>query len=217
MKLRKRLRNLIFKRLGKKQYIIANRLFQQLESTTMKGLSIVFIIWISLPVIGQDTKPKVFIEFNNESEGWINEYLEETNNWTIVGTFDASNVLFRVQMSQNAYRAFGKIFIIDSETGETLYSTPNLKGQSSAFNGYAPKKNLAKNLIKEIEAKFDKSKINLNHLGLNKESIGKKDQVANKESGDKYDRLLKLKKLLDEGILTDEEYEKEKKTILEGN
>lgn len=174
-----------------------------------------FMVWFSIPVIGQDTKPKVFIEFNNESEGWINEFLEETDNWLIVGTFDASNVVFRVQMSQNAYRAFGKIFIIDSETDETLYSTPNLKGQSSAFNGYAPKKNLAKHLVKDVETNFDKNKINLSHLGRNKDSTKEKDQVIIKETSDKYDKLIKLKKLLDDGVITEEEYEKEKKKLLE--
>ena len=44
------------------------------------------------------------------------------------------------------------------------------------------------------------------------------DNVAipiKKESGDKYEKLTKLKKLLDEGIITQEEYDKEKARILE--
>jgi len=167
-------------------------------------------VLVHFQLSGQSEKPKVFIEYNNESEGWINEFLGESSNWIIVGTFDESNVVFRVQMSQNTARAFGKIFIIDSQTGETLYSTENLKGQSSAFNGYAPKKNLSKKLISEIETKFDKSKINLSHFGKNK---NQRDAISG--GSDKYDKLTKLKKLLDDGAITKDEYEKEKKKILD--
>lgn len=170
-----------------------------------------FLSLLQTSLFAQNDKPKVFIEFNNESEGWINQFLAESNNWDIVGNFDESNVVFRVQMSENAYRAFGKIFIIDSQTNETLFTTNDLKGQSSAFNGYAPKKNLAKKLIDEVEEKFKRDKINLNHFGKNKTQ----PQLQSSESGDKYDKLLKIKKLLDDGIITKEEYEKEKKKILD--
>jgi hypothetical protein len=179
-----------------------------------KKLLLLFLILVSGVVYSQQIKPKVFIEFNNESEGWLNEFLEKTENWIIVGTPNESNVVFRVQMSQNAYRAFGKLIIIDSQTGETLYTTPNLKGQSSAFNGYAPKKNLSKNLIDDVEKNFDKKKINLSHFGKNTQD-GNKDSSSQNVENDKYDKLRKLKKLLDDGIITQEEYEREKKKILE--
>lgn len=39
--------------------------------------------------------------------------------------------------------------------------------------------------------------------------------VVQEKEDDKYDKLAKLKKLLDEGVLTQEEYEAEKKKILE--
>lgn len=45
-------------------------------------------------------------------------------------------------------------------------------------------------------------------------------EICNKEtvsSYDKYDQLAKLKKLLDEGVLTKEEFESEKKKILRSN
>lgn len=174
---------------------------------------------VSLSVIckSQTNKPKVFIEFNNESEGWINEFLEKSGNWTIVGAASESNAIFRVQISQNAYRAFGKIFIVDSETLETLYTTPNLKGQSSAFNGYAPKKNLAKKLIEDIEEKFDRNKINLTHYGRANNTKTTDGNDKSKIESDKYDKLAKLKKLLDDGAISKEEFEKEKKKILEEN
>ena len=44
---------------------------------------------------------------------------------------------------------------------------------------------------------------------------GTEDQ--NSEQPDKYERLKKLKELLDEGVITQEEFDAEKKKILEGN
>lgn len=43
------------------------------------------------------------------------------------------------------------------------------------------------------------------------------DNVSSSQNSkdDKYDRLIKLKKLLDDGVITQEEYEKEKAKILE--
>ena len=177
-----------------------------------KKLLTLSLVLASVILYSQQSKPKVFIEFNNESEGWLNEFIEKTDNWIIVGTPNESNIIFRVQMSQNAYRAFGKLIIIDSQTGETLYTTPNLKGQSSAFNGYAPKKNLSKNLIADVEKSFDKKKIDLSHFGKNTQVNSSSNQNI---EDDKYDKLRKLKKLLDDGIITQEEYEREKKKILE--
>ena len=73
-------------------------------------------------------KPKVFIEFNNESEGWINEYLDKKGTWDIVGSPKESNVTFRLQMSENAYKAKAKLFILDSQTDETLWTTETISG-----------------------------------------------------------------------------------------
>jgi len=58
-------------------------------------------------------------------------------------------------------------------------------------------------LIKEIE----QMNIPIRKVAVIKE----KEQVNNK---DKYERLLKLAKLRDDGILTEEEFSKEKKKIL---
>jgi hypothetical protein len=42
-------------------------------------------------------------------------------------------------------------------------------------------------------------------------------QVSQGSTNDKYDQLAKLKKLLDDGVLSNEEYETEKKKILNNN
>ena len=177
-----------------------------------KLTALLFFTLFTVSIYAQ--KPKVFIEFNNESEGWISMHLEESNNWEIVGSFEKSNVVLRVQMSESAYKATGKIYVIDSYTGETIYTSKTLKGQSSAFNGYAPKKNLSKKLVNNLETNFDKSKINLSTFGQVKDD--KTVIIQEKDSEDKYDKIKKLNELLKEGILTQEEYEKEKKKLLEG-
>lgn len=178
----------------------------------MNKLTTLLLIFLTISVYAQ--KPKVFIEFNNESEGWISMNLEETNKWEIVGAFEKSNVILRVQMSQSAYKATGKLYVIDSYTGETLYTSKTLKGQSSVFNGYAPKKNLSKKLIKNLEKNFDKRKINLSTFAKVKDD--KTVIIQEKNTEDKYDKLKKLNELFKQGILTQEEYEKEKKKLLEG-
>ena len=153
-------------------------------------------------------KPKVFIEFNNESEGWINEYLDKKRPWEIVGSPKESNVTFRMQMSESAYKAKAKLFILDSQTDETIWTSETISGQSSAFNGYAPKKNATKKLVDYLEDSFDKGKINLNHLGANKNlsASGEKKSVA--------DELIKLKQLLDSGAISKDEFESMKKKLL---
>lgn len=44
-----------------------------------------------------------------------------------------------------------------------------------------------------------------------------KDKTSSNQTTDKYEKLKKLKELLDQGVLTQEEYDKEKKKILEEN
>lgn len=175
---------------------------------------IVFLVLTMFVVLSLHAqKPKVFIEYNNESEGWISMNLEKKENYEIVGNFYESNATIRVQMSQSAYKATGKIYVIDSYTKETLYTSKTLKGQSSAFNGYAPKKDLARKLVNDLEKNFDRKKINLKTFGKTKENESEDDKT--KSIDDKYDKLKKLKELLDEGIITEEEFEAEKKKILE--
>lgn len=157
-------------------------------------------------------KPKLFIEYNNESEGWLALNIEKTDNWEIVGTNDKSNVILRVQISQSAFKATGKLYIIDSNTGETIYNSKTRKGQSTIFNGYSPKKDLCGKLIDDLEENFDKKKINLSTYGM--KNVTTNENVIVKDS-DKYDKLKKLKELLDQKVITQEEFDKEKKKLLE--
>ena len=154
-------------------------------------------------------KPKVFIEFNNESEGWINEYLDKKRTWDIVGSPKESNVIFRLQMSENTYKAKAKLFILDSQTDETIWTSETISGQSSAFNGYAPKKNATKKLVDFLEENFDKGKVNFNHLGANK-SVS-----ASSEKRSVADELIKIKQLLDSGAISKEEFDSMKKKLLD--
>lgn len=43
------------------------------------------------------------------------------------------------------------------------------------------------------------------------------NEVSSISTSDKYDQLAKLKKLFDDGVLTEEEYNAEKKKVLDGN
>jgi hypothetical protein len=74
-----------------------------------------------------------------------------------VGSAENSNVIVRVQMSQSGYKATGKLYLIDSNSDETLYTSPTLKGQSVCLMD-KPKKEYKK-LVADLEENFDKKRL----------------------------------------------------------
>ena len=106
----------------------------------------------------------------------------------------------------------GYIAFYESESNTLLLKSKSEKGMRNMFHGFEHPYTLLFNriikkqfsgLIKEIE----QMNIPIRKVVVIKE----KEQVNNK---DNYERLLKLAKLRDDGILTDEEFQKEKTKIL---
>jgi len=64
-----------------------------------------------------------------------------------------------------------------------------------------------------LDDAIEKGEISINHL-KNREVAKIKEPVKDSTTEDKYSKLAKIKKLLDDGILTQEEFQKEKEKIL---
>jgi hypothetical protein len=169
----------------------------------MKIFTLILLIVAPLFVFCQ--KPKVLIE-PSEYEGWVIANIEKyDDSWDIVSSNEKSNVIFKFTISKALVRATGKLEIINSKSNEVLYTSPSVNGNNIVTSGYSPVNDAIKKLIKDLKKNFDKSKINLTEFGDNKN--GEKDE-------DKYDKLIKLKRLLDEGVINKEEFDIEKKKIL---
>jgi hypothetical protein len=157
------------------------------------------------PILVFSQKPKVLV-VPSEYEGWAQASTKRYgDSWEIVNSLEKSNVIFNFNISKSLLQATGHLEIINSKSELIIYKTPTMKGYNIVTSAYSPMNDLIKKLIYNTEKNFDKSIINLGDFG---------EKTKTAENTDKYDNLIKLKSLLDQGIITIEEFEIEKTKIL---
>jgi hypothetical protein len=106
----------------------------------------------------------------------------------------------------------GYIAFYESESNTLLLKSKSVKGMRNMFHGFEHPYTLLFNRIIKKQLSGLIKEIEQMNIPIRKAAVIKeKEQVNNK---DKYERLLKLAKLRDDGILTEEEFNKEKKKIL---